>query len=464
MPPPTPAPDAAVDELREALRGAVLEPGDAGYDAARRVWNARIDHEPDVIARPTGTADVLAAVTGAREHGLSLSAKGGGHHVSGTAVPDEGLLLDLGEMDAVDVDPDRRIARVQAGATWGDVDHETQAFGLAVPGGQDPNIGVAGLTLGGGVGWLSRKYGLTCDNLRAVELVTADGERVRASADRHPELFWGLRGGGGRFGVVTSFEYDLHEVGPEILAGSLAYPVSDAPAVARRYREFVADAPREANALFGLMALPPASHFPADRHGDRVAMLVVCYAGPPEEGRPVLEPLRSFGDPIADSIRSRRYKRFQRAGASRGSIRTALRSQHLETVTDEAIGTLVRHGSDVPADGATVFVSPRGGAVTDPDPDATAYPRREDAFHVLVEARWTDPADDDEHVEWVESFHEALRRHATGDVAMNFLSEDDPETRRRAAFGDDYERLRRLQREWDPDGLFRMTRGIDPTD
>jgi FAD/FMN-containing dehydrogenase len=222
-----------VGQLRDELHGEVLTPDDDGYDEARQLWNAMIDHKPDVIAQPTGVADVLAAVNIAREYDVELSAKGGGHHVSGAAVPDEGLLLDLGEMNRVDVDPESEIARVGAGATWGDVDHETQAFGLAVPGGQDPNIGVAGLTLGGGVGWLSRQYGLSCDNLRAVELVTADGEFVRASEDEHPDLFWGLRGGGGRFGVVTSFEYELHEVDPEILAGSLAYPLEDASEVAR---------------------------------------------------------------------------------------------------------------------------------------------------------------------------------------------------------------------------------------
>lgn len=458
----TTVPDDTVEGLCEDLRGDVLEPGDDGYDEARQVWNAMIDHRPDVVARPTGVADVIAAVNIAREHGVALSVEGGGHHVSGAAVPDEGLVLDLGEMDAVDVDPDSKVARVGAGATWGDVDHETQAFGLAVPGGQDPNIGVAGLTLGGGVGWLSRKYGLACDNLRAVELVTAEGDLVRASEDEHPDLFWGLRGGGGRFGVVTTFEYQLHEVGPSILAGSLAYPLENARAVARNYREFMTDAPPEVRVLFGLMPLPPASHFPGERYGERVAMLVVCYAGPPAEGRPVLEPLRSFGEPFVDSIEERTYKRFQRAGESRGSIRTYLRSQYLERLTDDAVDTILAHGTDTPSGGTTVFVSPRGGAETDPVPDATAYPHRGAAHHALVEARWEDPAADEEHVEWVQTFHEALAPHTTGDVAMNFLTADEPESRRRAAYGDNYERLCELQQKWDPEGLFRMTRPIDP--
>jgi FAD/FMN-containing dehydrogenase len=458
----TPVPDEAVEQFRDELRGRVLEPGQDGYDEARRVWNAVVDNSPDLVLRPTGTADVLAAVDVATAYDCPLSVKGGGHHVSGTAVPDDGLLLDLGEMNAVDVDPNGQVARVQAGATWGDVDHETQAFGLAVPGGQDPNIGVAGLTLGGGVGWLSRKYGLTCDNLRAVELVTAGGELVRASEDEHPDLFWGLRGGGGRFGVVTTFEYQLHEVGPEILAGSLAYPLSDAGQVARHYREFMADAPPEVRVLFGIMALPPASHFPEQRHGDRSVMLVVCYAGPPEEGRPVLEPLRSFGEPFVDSIQERSYKQFQRAGESRGSVRTYLRSQYLESLTPDAIDTIRRDGTDAPSSGTTVFVSPRGGAETAPGADATAYPHRDAAHHVLVEARWEDPTADEAHREWVRAFHHALDPYTTDDVAMNFLTEDEPEDRRRAAYGGNYERVRTLQREWDPDGRFRMTRTVDP--
>lgn len=451
----------AVEEFRERLRGNVLEPDQEGYDEARELWNAIIDNRPDLIARPTGTADILAAVDLANDYDLPLSVKGGGHHVSGTAVPDEGVLLDLGEMNTIDVFPDEKIARVQAGATWGDVDHETQAFGLAVPGGQDPNIGVAGLTLGGGVGWLSRKYGLTCDNLRAVELVTADGNLVRASEKENAELFWGLRGGGGRFGVVTTFEYHLHEVGPDILAGSLAYPLSDATAVARQYREFMNDAPPEVRVLFGIMALPPASHFPTDRHGELSVMLVVCYAGPPEQGRPVLEPLRSFGNPFVDSIKPRTYKQFQRAGKSRRSVRTYLRSHYLDSLTDEAIETITRYSTRGPSRGTTVFISPRGCAETEPNSNATAYPHRDESQHVLIEARWDDPTADEAHIEWVQTFHSNLAPYTTDDVALNFLTEDEPKERRRAACGENLERVQRLQREWDPDGRFRMTHGID---
>jgi len=451
-----------VDRLRERVRGELLEPGDAGYDDARTVWNAMIDREPRVVLRSTGAADVMAAVDVAREHDLPLSVKGGGHHVSGSAVVDDGLVIDLGPMNGIRVDPDARTARVQAGATWGELDHETQAFGLAVPGGQDPNIGVAGLTLGGGVGWLSRKYGLTSDNLLSADVVTADGDLVHASAEEHPDLFWALRGGGGHFGIVTSFEFRLHEVGPEIFAGSLIYPLGDAADVARRYRSFVADAPREVRLLFGSMHLPASSYYPPAVRDSRVAIVVACYAGPSEEGERVLEPLRAFGDPVTDSLRERRYAAFQRVGDSQGSMRTYLRSQYLSTLSDPAIDTIVERAADAPSPGATVFVSPRSGAETDPPSDATAYPHREDAHHLLVETRWSDPARDDEHVAWTRAFHEAVRPYTTGDAALNFLTDDESEARIRAAYGDNYDRLAEIKTEWDPANLFRSTRSVEP--
>jgi FAD/FMN-containing dehydrogenase len=448
--------------LRERARGAVLEPGDPGYDDARTVWNARVDRHPDLVLRCTGAADVLAGVDIARERDLRLGVRSGGHHVSGCAVPEGGLLLDCRPMDAVRVDPAARRARVGPGATWGDVDHETAAFGLAVPGGQDPNIGVAGLTLGGGVGWLSRKHGLTCDNLLAADVVTADGDLVHASADENADLFWALRGGGGNVGVVTSFEFRLHELPPEILAGSLVYHADAFDAVARRYRRFMADAPREVRLLLGSMALPPASVYPEHLHGTRVTMLVTCYAGPPDEGRRVLAPLRAAGDPLADSIRPRSYPSFQAVGESRGSVRTFLRSQYLPSLSAPAVETVREHVARAPSAGATVFVSPRSGAETDPPADATAYPHREDAHHLLVEARWTDPERDDEHVDWVHAFHDAVQPYTTGAAAMNFLTDDEDLDRVRAACGGNHDRLVAVKREWDPTNLFRANRSVDP--
>jgi FAD/FMN-containing dehydrogenase len=453
-----------LESLADRVRGPVLEPGEEGYDEARRVWNARIDRHPAAIVRATGAADVMETVAFARAHDQLLSLKGGGHHVSGSAVCDGGITIDLGELNAVRVDPAEKTASVQAGATWGDVDHETQAFGLAIPGGQDPNIGVAGLTLGGGVGWLSRKYGLTCDNLLSADVVTAEGELVHASEDENPELFWALRGGGGNFGVVTEFEFQLHEVGPEIFAGSLVYPIEEMAAVARQYRDFVPDAPREVRLLFGSMVLPDSSYYPDAARGTRVAMIIAFYAGPPEEGAEVLAPLREFGDPLMDSLQGRQYASFQGAGESQGSIRTYLRSQYLETLPDAAIGTIVEYGEDPPSSGATVFVSPRSGAETEPPADATAYPHRDASHHLLIEARWSDPDRDAAHVEWTREFHEAVDPYTTGDVAMNFLTDDESEERVRAAYGENYDRLVEIKDEWDPENVFRTNQNVEPTE
>lgn len=453
---------AALEQLDAEARGPVLEPGDPGYDDARTIWNARVDREPAAILRCTGVADVLAGVNTAREHGVRFSIKSGGHHVSGSALCDGGLVLDLGSMDWVRVDPDARRARVGPGATWGDVDHETSAFGLAVPGGQDPNIGVSGLTLGGGVGWLSRTYGLTCDNLLSADVVTASGELVHASPAQHQDLFWALRGGGGGFGVVTAFEFQLHEVG-DVFAGSLVYPHEDLPAVARRYESFMADAPREVRLLFGSMVLPAAPYFPEAIHDTRVAIIIAFHAGPPAAGRRVLAPLREFRKPLFDSLRTRSYPAFQRAGTSRGSMRTHLRSQYLATVTDRVIEVVEAHANQAPSDGATVFISPRSGAETEPATDATAYSHRDAAHHLLVEARWEDPDADDEHVAWVDSFHDAVEPFTTGDVAMNFLPGDEPEARIRAAYGDNYDRLVEVKRRWDPENRFDAPHLVDPT-
>ena len=453
----------AIEQLDAEARGPVLAPGDPGYEDARTIWNARVDREPGAILRCTGVADVVSGVNAAREHDVRVSVKSGGHHVSGSAICDGGLVLDLGPMDWVRVDPDASRAWVGPGATWGDVDHETTAFGLAVPGGQDPNIGVSGLTLGGGVGWLSRKHGLTCDNLLSADVVTADGELVHASPDQHQDLFWALRGGGGGFGVVTAFEFQLHDVG-DVFAGSLVYPHEDLPVVARRYESFMADAPPEVRLLFGSMVLPAAPYFPEEIHDTRVAILIAFHAGPPEEGRRVLAPLREFREPLFDSLRARPYTAFQQAGTSLGSMRTHLRSQYLATLSDQAIDVVEEYANEAPSAGATVFLSPRGGAETEPASDATAYPHRDAVHHLLAEARWNDPDADAEHVEWVDSFHDAVEPFTTGDVAMNFLPEDEPEARVRAAYGENYDRLVDVKQRWDPEHLFQGSHLVEPSD
>ncbi len=451
----------AESELVPAVRGEVLTPGVEGFDEARALWNARVDRRPDVIVRCRGTRDVMAAVDVARRCDAPIAVKGGGHHVSGTAALSEGIMLDLGAMDAVSVDPDRQTVQVGPGARWGQVDRETQAFDLAVPAGQDPDIGVAGLTLGGGVGWLSRRFGLTCDNLRSVEVVTAEGERVRATADQHSDLFWALRGGGGGGGIVTGFAFDAHPLGPDVFAGSLVYPMDAFQSAARHYRSFMADAPRPVRLLLGSMVLPDASVYPASLRGTRAAIIIGCYAGDPAEGRRVFDPLRERNAPAADTFRTRSYLDWQGVGQSRGRMRTYVRSQFLAEATRKAIDTMADALESAPSRGATIFVSPRSGAETEPSVEATAYPHRRDAHHVLVETRWTDPGDDEAHVDWTRSVAAAIQPDTTGAVAMNFLTADEPIERVRAAYGDNLPRLLEVVSQWDPRNRLRTSPHLD---
>ena len=303
--------DAALADLTPHFRGALIRPGETQYDAARAIWNGAIDRRPRLIARCTGSADVRAAVRFAREHDLLVSVRGGGHNVAGTAVCDGGLVIDLSPMKGLWVDPTGRTARAQPGLLWGEFDRETQAFGLAAPGGIISHTGIAGLTLGGGLGWLMRRHGLAADNVLSADVVTADGDRLRASAEEHPDLFWGLRGGGGNFGVVTSFEYRLHPVGPIVLAGVMLYPVAKVRDVLGFYRDFIETAPDELTTIVVLRMAPPAPFLPASVHGQPVVVIGACYAGSVEEGERVVTPLRHFGEPLVDLIRPTPYVSHQ---------------------------------------------------------------------------------------------------------------------------------------------------------
>jgi FAD/FMN-containing dehydrogenase len=449
--------------LANRVRGDVLRPGDDGYDETRRVWNAMIDREPAVIARCTGAADVIAAVDFARERDLLLSIRGGGHNVSGAAVYDDGLMIDCSPMDSVRVDPDAKTARAGPGATWGDFDHETGAFGLATTGGGVSTTGIAGLTLGGGNGFLARKYGLTVDNLRSVDLVTAEGELVHASESENPDLFWGVRGGGGNFGVVTSFEYDCHEVGSEVLGGRIVHPFDDARAVLRSYRAFVTDAPEAVNCLAGIATAPANSALPESIRGERTVQLTVCYAGAIEEGRAVLRPLRSVGEPIADLVRPQPYTRVQRilTEAAAEGYRNYWKSDYLAGLPDEAIDVVLEYCERFPSPSSSVFFETMGGAINRADAAATAFPHRNAAFSVTAWARWTDSTTDDEHVEWAREFLDAMTSYSTDGVYVNFLGREGME-RVEAAYGDNYDRLAALKTEWDPGNLFRMNQNIEP--
>ncbi|UPV73653.1 FAD-binding oxidoreductase [Halorussus limi] len=452
-----------VADLRERFRGRVLEPGDEGYDDARAVWNGMIDRRPSVLAQCAGVADVMAAVDFGRENEMLVAVKGGGHHIAGDAVCDDGLVVDLSEMRSVRVDPDARTASVEPGATLADFDHEAQAFGLAAPLGINSTTGVAGLTLGGGFGWLTRKYGMTVDNLRSVDVVTADGELRHASEAENSDLFWGLRGGSGNFGVATSFEFDLHEVGPEVLAGPVVYSGDDAADVLRHVRDFNEEAPDEAAVWAILRKAPPLPFLPSDTHGVGVLIVVAFYAGDVDEGEQVLEPLRSYGDPIADAVGPHRYAEFQQSfdPLLTEGARNYWKSHNFDELPDEAIDTAVEYAAEIPSPLSEIFFAQLGGEMARVPDDATAYPHRDAEYAMNVHTRWEDPADDDRCIAWAREFYDAMAPHATGGLYVNFSGDEGQQA---LAYGENYDRLAELKAEYDPTNLFRMNRNVEPVD
>jgi FAD/FMN-containing dehydrogenase len=453
---------AAVGEFATGFRGTVLQPGDEGYDEARQVWNGMIDRRPAVIARCAGVADVRDAVAFAREQGLSPAVRGGGHHIAGNAVCDDGIVIDLSGMRSVVVDPRARTARVEAGATLADVDHETQAFGLATPLGINSTTGVAGLTLGGGFGWLTRRYGLTVDNLLSADVVTADGELRHASETEHPELFWALRGGGGNFGVVTNFEFALHEVGPELLCGPLVYAHADAPDVLRNLRTFNRDSPEECVVWPVLRKAPPLPFLPESVHGESVLLLVACYAGDPAAGEAVLAPLREYGDPIADAVGPHQYAAFQQSfdPLLEPGARNYWKSHNLTALSDAVIDIAVEYAADLPTPLSEVFFGQIGGAMARVPADATAFPHRDARYAMNVHTRWEDPAMDETCIAWARAFFEAMAPHATGGVYVNFLSETTDQAV--VAYGENYDRLVEVKTEYDPENLFHLNQNVAP--
>ena len=455
--------DATLRQLRDSMHGLVLAPGDDGYDAARTVWNARLSSRPAAVARCTGAADVRAAVNIARENDLSLSVKGGGHSYAGRSAAEGALMVDLSSMTGVRVDPDARTARVQPGATWGDFDHEAQPFGLATTGATVSTVGVAGCTLGGGTGHLARKCGLSLDNLISADVVTADGSFVHASEEQNADLFWGLRGGDGNLGVVTSFEFQLHEVGPEVLAGQILHPMADAAEGLRVYRDVMADAPDELQAYAFFVHAPPIPAVPEDYHGATVLDLVVTYAGDPSTGEEVLRPLRAFGDPILDAVRPQPYTALQQTfdeGVPPGQ-RWYSKAHYLDALPDAALDTVVEHVDPLPGPFSMVYFEPMGGAIGRVDPSATAFPHREAAYGFHILTGWSDPDQDAEIMDWTRDVHAAMTPYANGGVYVNLLGSDEA-PRVASAYGPNHGRLARLKAQYDPNNLFRENHNVEP--
>ncbi|MCZ6628469.1 MAG: FAD-binding oxidoreductase [SAR324 cluster bacterium] len=459
-------PAQAASQLQAALRGRMILSGEADYDQARAIWNGMIDRRPAIIVRPAGVADVAAAVTFAREHDLLLSVRGGGHNIAGTSLCDGGITIDFTAMKGVHVNPRGDTVRVQPGCALGDVDREAQHFGLAVPGGYISTTGVAGLTLGGGFGWLSRKYGYTCDNLLSVDLVTADGRSVTADAEQNADLFWGVRGGGGNFGVVTSFEYRAHPVGPTVVAGMILYPMDAARDVIRFYRDFTAQAPEELVCMLMLRTAPAAPFLPEEVHGVPVVGIIATHCGPVAEAERVLRPLKAFGKPLVDMIEPKPFAAHQCAfdATQPAGRRYYWKSEYFSELSDGATTALL--------DGAARFTSPDsivammslGGAASRIGEEDTAAGGRDAAYIAVVNAGWDDAGEDERNVAWARETWQALREHATGGVYVNFIPADEGEERVREAYGQSkYERLIALKNQYDPTNLFRVNQNIRPT-
>ena len=446
-------PASALRDLASVLRGQLLGPHDPGYDTSRAVFNGMINRRPLAVLRCVDASDVVRGITFARRHGLSLSVRGGGHNVAGSAVVDGALLLDLSGVKDTRVDPARRTVRAGAGLTLGELDGATQAFGLATPLGVVSMTGIAGLTLGGGLGWLNGRYGLACDNLLSAEVATADGQLVRASERDNPDLFWAIRGGGGNFGVVTSFDYRLHPV-REVLAGGLSYPLSVAPTLLPFYDEYVKAAPDELSTAVSF-ALTPA--------GEPVLSIAVCYCGPLDEGERVLHALRVFQPPVEDSIRPMPYPALQSApdeGFPPGRLHY-WKSGYLRVLTGAAIETLARFLPSMPSSASGAGLQQMHGAASRVAPSATAFPHRAEQYDFLILSQWSDPADSARNIEWTRALFAAMRPHLEDAVYVNNLGEEGA-NRVRAAYGDNYPRLAAIKQTYDPGNLFRANQNIAP--
>ncbi|HEU5424311.1 MAG TPA: FAD-binding oxidoreductase [Nitrolancea sp.] len=455
---------AAVDVLRAQLRGQLLTRTDEGYEAARAAYNAMIDRRPLLIAGCVDVADVIAGVNFAREQQLPLAIRGGGHNVAGLGSVDDGLLLDLAPMKGIHVDPSMRTARVQAGATWGDVDHATHVFGLAVPSGIISTTGVAGLTLGGGSGHLTRKYGLTIDNLLAVDMVLADGRFITASEDEHPDLFWAIRGGGGNFGVVTSFLFRLHPV-DTVIAGPTLWPLEQAAEVMRFYSAFMADAPEDLNGFFAFLTVPPAPPFPEALHMQRMCGVIWCYTGSEEQAASVFEPVRAFGPPALYGVHALPYPALQGAfdALYPPGLQHYWKADFVRALSDEAIARHIEHGSQVPTLQSTMHLYPIDGAAHRLGTHDTAFSYRDARWSEVIVGASPNPADAQRIKDWAVDYWNAVHPYSEGGAYVNFMMMDEGGERIKATYRDNYERLVAIKRKYDPTNLFHVNQNIRPS-
>jgi FAD/FMN-containing dehydrogenase len=453
----------SIEKLKSKVKGKVILPADPGYNEARRVWNAMIDRRPAVIVQCADAADVPHSISFARDSGLEISIRGAGHNIAGNAVCDNGVMIDFSKMRNVRVDAEKRRAHVEPGATLGDVDRATQAHGLATPTGINSTTGIAGLTLGGGFGWLTRKYGMTVDNLVSAEMVTADGSQMRVGADENTELYWAIRGGGGNFGVVTRFEFKLYPVGPEIIAGLLVFPFDQARQVLRKYREFTKSAPEEINVWAVLRKAPPLPFLPAKVHAKEVVVLAVFYAGDNAEGQKLIDPLRGFGDAHGEHIGAQPYAQWQQAfdPLLTPGARNYWKSHNFTELSDGALDSIIQFAGNLPTPQCEIFLGLIAGASNRIPAEATAYGHRDTKFVLNVHGRWDDSAEDKRCIGWARDFFRASAPYASAGAYVNFMTEDEAD-RIAAAYGSNFARLAQIKRKHDPDNIFHINQNIKP--
>lgn len=451
--------DDIIQEFRTSLSGQLILPEHPSYDEVRKVWNAMIDKRPALIVRCMGAADVIKSISFARTNNLLVSVRGGGHNVAGKAICEaDGIMIDLSLMKGIWIDPSRKVANAQPGLRLCEFDGETQAFGLATTLGVISNTGIAGLTLGGGVGWLARKYGLACDNLLSADVVTADGQFLKASDTQNKDLFWGIRGGGGNFGIVTSFEYQLHGLGPQVLAGMVLHPFKKAKEVLKFYRDYSASIPDDMNTICALLTSP---------EGHPVVAIVVCYYGDTmDKGRQILQPLREFGPPLADLIRPVSYIEAQSmldSAIPASGWRSYWKSHFLKEIPDQAIDILVTYFAKVPSPRTAILFQQFDGEVSRVREDATAFGHRKDGqYDFIIFSLWQNPSDDHSNISWTRGLWDEMKSFSPGGVYVNNLGDDEPEGRVRAAYGPNYDRLVALKNKYDPANLFSLNQNIKP--
>ncbi len=453
----------AIDKLKAGLKGRVVLPQDSHYDEVRAIWNAMVDRRPAVIVQCKGTDDVLHALAFARANALEVSIRGAGHNIAGNAICDDGIMIDLSTMKNVRVDPGKRRAYVEPGATLGDVDAATQAHTLATPVGINSTTGIAGLTLGGGFGWLTRQHGMTIDNLVSVDAVTADGKRVHASEQENSDLFWAMRGGGGNFGVVTQFEFKLHAVGPQILAGLIVFPFKQAKQVLSKYREFARSAPEELNVWVVLRQAPPLPFLPENVHGKEVVILAIFSAGDVEKAKKLIEPLRTFGDAHGEHVGAQPYTEWQKAfdPLLTPGARNYWKSHNFTELKDGALDTMIEYAGKLPTPQCEIFIGLISGAANRVAANAMAYPARDAKLVLNVHARWDEPADDDRCISWARAFFKASAPYASGGAYVNFMTAEEGD-RVASAYGANYDRLVQAKRKYDAQNIFHLNQNIKP--